>query len=246
MIPASRRSVRWPNGQRAPGHGREEPIDGHRADPRRGRGHRGAGGSPVVRRRRMGSIRTDTGAGTCLVRADLLQVVPDRVGGTREDPDRGRRAARGQPRRGHPLGRSGHHARDREGAGAPGLRDGRLLLPHGAGRRDPLGPRRRGVRPPRQRLPPAEGAAAARPRVPRRDQGPVQVLHRPLPAAPLRTGRLRRDRHAGRCARRPDRGGGLRGGDARAVATARRSPRLWASPTSRSRPTSSPSGRSGW
>ena len=152
------------DGQRAPGRGEKNrstaivPIRVAAGDDR------GAGGSPVVRRRRMGSIRADPGPGAGDVRAHLLQVVPGRMGGAREDPDRRRRAARGQPRRRDPLGRARDHARDREGARAPGLRPGRLLLPHRAGRRHAVGPRRRGLRPARQRLPPAEGAAAARAR----------------------------------------------------------------------------------
>ena len=51
-------------------------------------------------------------------------------------------------------------------------------------------------------------------RVPRGHQGPGQDLHRALPAAPLRPGRLRRDRHAGRRAGRADRRGRRRGVDA--------------------------------
>ena len=55
--------------------------------------------------------------------------------------------------------------------------------------RDGVGPRRRCARPSRQRP-----AAAARPgpagaRLPRGDQGPVEDLHRPLPAAALRARR---------------------------------------------------------
>ena len=46
------------------------------------------------------------------------QVVPGRVGGPREDPDRRRRAARGQPRRRHPVRRAGDHARHRDRARA--------------------------------------------------------------------------------------------------------------------------------
>ncbi len=45
----------------------------------------------------------------------------------------------------------------------------------------------------------------------------LQDLHRPLPAAPLRPGRVRRDRHAGRRARHPHRRGRGRGVDAHPV-----------------------------
>ena len=53
------------------------------------------------------------------------KLVPGRVGGPREDPDRGWRAARRQPRRRHPLRRPGDHARHRDRARAAGLRPGR-------------------------------------------------------------------------------------------------------------------------
>ena len=82
-----------------------------------------------------------------LYEPDLLELVPRRVGGAREDPHRGRRPPRRQPRRRHPLRRAGHHARHREGAGPPRLRHGRLLLPDGARGRDAVGPRRRRARP---------------------------------------------------------------------------------------------------
>ena len=102
---------------------------------------------PSVRRRRVGAIRAHAVARPYPLRPDLLQVVPSRVGRAGEDPGRRGRPAGGQPRRGDPLGRAGHHARHREGAGAPGLRPGRLLLPDGPGRGNHVGPRRRGGRP---------------------------------------------------------------------------------------------------
>ena len=77
------------------------------------------------------------------------------------------------------------------------------------------------------------------PRLPRRDEGSVEVVHRPLPAAPVRPRRIRRDCDASRCARRPHRRRGLRGGDARDHALCPRWPRPSAFPTFRSPPTSS-------
>ena len=68
--------------------------------------------------------------------------------------------------------------------------------------------------PPRQRLPHPARPAAAGPGLPRGDQGHLQDLHRPLPAAPVRPGRVRGDRHAGRGAGHPHRRGGGRGVDA--------------------------------
>ena len=177
---------------------------------------------------------------------DLLQVVPHGVGGAREDPGRGRRAARRQPCRRHPFRRAGHHARDREGARAARLRIGRLLLPDRAGRRDPVGARRRRLGPPRQRLPAPEGTAAARAGLPRGHQGDVQVVHRPLPTPPLRARRLRRDRHAGRRARSSPSPSSAPRRRCRSCCGCRPWPARSASPTSPSRPTCSPSGRSGW
>ena len=67
-----------------------------------------------------------------------------------------------------------------------------------------VSPRRR-AGPPRQRLPAAARAAAPRAGLPRGVEGARQDLRRALPAPPLRPGRLRPDRHAGRRAGRPDR-----------------------------------------
>ena len=104
------------------------------------RGRRGARGPPPLRRRRVGSLRADARRRPHAVRAHLLAVVPRRVGRAREDPHRGWRAPRRQPRRGHPLRRARHHARDRERARAARLRPGRLLLPHRARSSAPCGP----------------------------------------------------------------------------------------------------------
>ena len=62
------------------------------------------------------------------LRPDLPPLVPRRVGGPREDPDRRRRAARGQPRRRHPVRRAGDHARHRDRARPARLRPGRPLV----------------------------------------------------------------------------------------------------------------------
>ena len=93
----------------------------------------------------------------------------------------------------------------------PVLRPGRQLLPHAAGRRHAVEPPGRPARAPRQRLPAAARPGAAGAGVPRGGQGPRQDLRRALPAAALRSGWLRRDRHARRRARRADRRGRRRG-----------------------------------
>ena len=54
----------------------------------------------------------------------------------------------------------------------------------------------RGARQPRQRLPPAPRPKPAGAGLPRGHEGAVQVVHRPLPAAALRAGRVHRDRDA--------------------------------------------------
>ena len=77
------------------------------------------------------------------------------------------------------------------------LRPGRRGVQAHAARERRLVPPRRRPGPPRQRLPPAPRAAAARHGVPRGLQGPRQALLRALPAPPLRAGRVRADRHAG-------------------------------------------------
>ena len=82
------------------------------------------------------------------LRAHLLEVVPGRVGRLGKDPGRWRRTPGRQPRRSHPFRRARHHARDREGAWAAGLRPRRLLLPDGAGRGNPVGACGRRLRPP--------------------------------------------------------------------------------------------------
>ena len=165
------------------------------------------------------------------LRPALPALVPRRVGGAREDPDRRRRAARGQPRRRHPVRRAGDHARHRDrAASGPST-----AWPTTSSRRMPVvgtlwsRHRRRG-RPPRQRLPAAARAAAARARLPRGHQGPGQDLQRALPAAPLRPRRLRRDRHARRRADRAHRRGRRRGVDADRVQDRRRWPRRSALP----------------
>ena len=116
------------------------------------------------------------------------------------------------------------------------------LFKAAAGRRHAVVPRRRRGRPPRQRLPAAARAAAARARVPRGHQGPGQDLQRALPAAPLRPRRLRRDRHAGRRAHRPHRGGRRRGVDADPVSSCRALAKALGFPTCRSPPTCWPLG----
>ena len=73
---------------------------------------------------------------------------------------------------------------------------------------------RRGAGPPGQRPPPALRRGAARARLPRGAQGDREALPRPLPAAPLRPGRVRRGGDAGPRADRPDRGRRRGGGDA--------------------------------
>ena len=110
----------------------------------------------------------------------LREVVPGRVGGPREHPDRRRRAARGEPRRRHPVRRAGDHARHRDRARPPGVRPGRPLLQGRAGRRHAVGPQRRRGRPPRQRLPAAPRAGPARARVPR---GHARARARPTTSA---------------------------------------------------------------
>ena len=130
--------------------------------------------------------------------------------------------------------------------GRPGLRAGRLLLPDRPGRRHALGPGRRGLGPARQRLPAAQGAGPVGPRLPRGDQGALQIVHRPLPAPAVRPRRLRRDRHARRRADHPDRGDRLRRGHAGPLPPAGRGQSCSGFPISRSRPTSSPWGRSVW
>ena len=142
-------------------------------------------------------------------------VVPGRVGGPREDPHRRRRAARGQPRRRHPVRRPGDHARHRDRAGA-GPSTG---WPTTSSRALPvvgtLWARVGGVvahpdnayRLLREQQ---ASSSSCSPRAPRARQD----LRRALPAAPLRPGRLRRDRHAGRRADHPDRRGRRRGVDA--------------------------------
>ena len=81
--------------------------------------------------------------------------------------------------------------------------------------------------------------------VPRGDQGPVEVLHRPLPAPPFRARRLRRDRHAGRRAGRSRSRSSAPRRRCRSSCACRRWPAPSGSRTSPSRPTCSPSGRSG-
>ena len=142
------------------------------------------------------------------------ELAPGRVGGAREDPDRGRRAARLQPRRRDPRRRPGDHARHRGGARAARVRAGRRDVQADARDRHDVVAGRRRARPPGQRLPPPARAEAARPGVPRGHQGDRQDLRRALPAAPVRPRRLRADRHAGRRAHRADRGRRRRGGDA--------------------------------
>ena len=96
------------------------------------------------------------------------RLVPRRVGGPREDPDRRRRAARRQPRRRDPVRRAGDHARHRDRA-----RPARSTAwPTTSSRTLPVvgtlwSRSRRRRRPPRQRVPAAARAAAARARVPR-------------------------------------------------------------------------------
>ena len=87
--------------------------------------------------------------------------------------------------------------------------------------------------PARQRLPAAQGAGAVGPRLPRRHQGSLQVVHRPLPAPAVRPGRLRRDSHARRGADHPDRGDRLRRGHAGHLPHTGRGQGCWDSPTSR-------------
>ncbi len=88
-------------------------------------------------------------------------------------------------------------------------------------------------RPPRERLPPAAGAAAARPGVPGGHQGSGQALPGALPAPALRAGRVRGDGHAGRRAHRAHRRGGGRGVDADPRQGPGAGPRPRACPTSR-------------
>ena len=80
-------------------------------------GSRPAGPGPHVRRQRVGPLGAHARARPAPVRPGVPQLVPGRVGGPREDPDRRRRAARGQPRSCHPVGCPGDHARHRDGAG---------------------------------------------------------------------------------------------------------------------------------
>ena len=173
----------------------------------------------------MGSIGANESAGTGHVRTGLRQVVPRRVGGSREDPDRGRGPPGRQPCRCHSLRCPGDHARNREGVGPPCLRTGRRFLSHHPGGRNPVGTSRRSVRPSRQRISVAEGAGAARARLPRGDEGSVEVLLRALPASTFRSGRIRRDRHARRSAGGAHRRGGVRGDHAGPHASARSRPR---------------------
>ena len=122
-----------------------------------------------------------------------------------------------QPRRRHPGGRARPSCTASRRAGASRLRPGRLLLPDDPGGGHHVVAYRRGPGPPGQRLPDPPRPAAAGAGLSRGDQGHLQDVHRPLPAAAVRPGRLRGDRHAGRRAHHPDRRGRRRGGDAHRV-----------------------------
>ena len=192
---------------------------------------------PALRRRRVGSLRAHALDRPAPLRPDLPPLVPGRVGRTGEDPPPRRGPAHRQPRRGHPLRRPGHHARHRGGARSTGLRSGRLLLPHHPGGGHHVVADRRGARPSRQRLPHPPRPAAAGPGVPGGDQGHVQDVHRPVPAAAIRPGRVRRDRHAGRGPGHPHRRGRGRGVHAHPVPGSGGGQDCSGSPTSRSPPT---------
>ena len=133
------------------------------------------------------------------------------MGGAGEDPAPRWRPSDRQSRRRHPLRRTGHHARHRGGVGSARLRTGRLLLPNHPRGRDTVVPHRRGSGPSGQRLPSPPRSTATGPGVPGGDQGHLQDLQRPLPAATVRTGRLRGDRHESRRSGGPHRRGGRRG-----------------------------------
>ena len=134
------RSVRCPWSAGAGRRG-EEPLDGHRPDPRACRRRRRTGGSPIVGCRRVGPLGAHPGPGASDLRAGLLEVVPRQVGRAGDHPDRGRRAARGEPRRCMPSDAPViMHGIEKE-LGRPRLRAGRLLLPDRSGGRDPTGRR---------------------------------------------------------------------------------------------------------
>ena len=170
--------------------------------------------STSFRRRRMGSLRTHAEPGPEDLCASVQTLVPGRVGRPGEDPHLRRCAPGGQPRRRHPFRCPNDHARHRGGTRPTGLRPGRLLLPRSALGGDDVGPRRWRSRPSRQRRPDPPRPGRAGSRLPRRDQGTIEDLHRPLPPPALRSRRLHRDRHAGRRPRHPHRRGRGRGVDA--------------------------------
>ena len=214
------RSVRWLDGQRAPGRRREEPIDCHRADPHPHRARRRARGSPPVRRRRMGTIRADAGPGTRALRALYAKWFRAEWEGLEKIPTEGGALLVANHAGAIPSDAPViMHGIEKElGRPVYGLADYFFRTVPVVGT---LWARAGGVsaRPANAyRLLKEQQPAGAR--LPRGDEGTVQVVHRPLPAPPIRPRRLRRDRHAGRRPGHADRRRGLRGGDARGDATA--------------------------
>ena len=179
-------------------HGRHVGVDVHPAGGPAPPGRRGARPGQAIRRRRMGSLRAHALDRPPPLRPGVPLLVPGGVGRPGEDPPARRGTADRQPCRCHPLGRPGHHARHRRGAGPTGLRHGRLLLQDHPGGGDHVVTDGGRARPPRQRLPAPARPAAVGPGVPRGHQGDVEDLLGPVPPPPFRAGRVRGDRHEGR------------------------------------------------
>ena len=232
------RSLPWRGDRHSPVTAGTRSSHGRRADPDPRTSPSHGGRPPTLRRGRVGPLGALSFVGQDRLRADLLQVVPGRVGRVGEDPDRRGALLVGNHAGADPVRRSGDHARYREGARAARLRTGRLLLPHRPRRRHALGPGRRRLGSTGERLPSPQGAGPAGARLPRRNQGAFQIVHRSLPAAPLRPGRLRRDRHARRGARRADRRDRAPKRRCRSSSGCRPWPRRSGSRTFRSRPMS--------
>ena len=114
---AALRSVPWPDGRRSPGGGREEPVATAIVPIRIPKD----GGEDLEDPRLSDVDEWGRSEHTRAMARALYEPVYSKWfraewEGLEKIPDRGRRAAGRQPRRGHPLGRPGDHARHREGA----------------------------------------------------------------------------------------------------------------------------------
>ena len=164
-----------------------------------------ARGSTAVRRRRVGSLGTDSGVGRAIYEPVYSKWFRYRVGGSREDPVPSGGAllvanhAGAIPSDSRSSCTESRRSSDVPCTGWPTTSSGPFPSSGRSGREQAAS------RPSRQCVQIAEGAASARTGLPRRNERDLQIVHRPLSTAPLRARRFPLDRRAGRRRRDPHR-----------------------------------------